>query len=247
MDGDLVDAGASSARGCRALRRQQPGPERRRSIRRLGCAGSGAPVPSRRLVLLPVAPLDAFAIRQRLPRAARASTMRSSSKKWKARSKSSASSRQMPSASAMLRAPLAARPLAAMQDRLIGIARAACAGVRQEAVRPHSPQQLVERARCRARSATISKPPAARQHALGDARQHPLERRRGELVEVDLHRAAPLSAHHRSRNVSRDEPIEQAHAIAGRALVPGRAGLVRPDHAGDVEMRPAARRPRRSA
>src|SRR4051794_33044393 len=32
--------------------------------------------------------------------------------------------------------------------------------------------------------------------------------------------------------------VEQAHAVAGRALVVGRLRLVRPGHAGDVEVRP---------
>src|SRR5690606_29204624 len=36
-----------------------------------------------------------------------------------------------------------------------------------------------------------------------------------------------------------DEAVEQAHAVAGRTLVPCRAGLRGPDHPGDVEMRPA--------
>src|SRR3546814_12420454 len=35
-----------------------------------------------------------------------------------------------------------------------------------------------------------------------------------------------------------DEPVEQAHAIAGRALGIGRAVLVVPGHARDIEMRP---------
>ena len=57
--------------------------------------------------------------------------------------------------------------------------------------------------------------------------------RGAELVEIDPHRRRDQPS-----SVSRDILVEQAHAIAGRALVVGRLGLVRPGHAGDVEVRP---------
>src|SRR6185369_8322508 len=77
-------------------------------------------------------------------------------------------------------------------------------------------------------------PPAFFKHTFGNPRQHAFDGGAGQVVEIDLHRPSRSTF-----EILCDKTIEKADAIASRALVPERAGFGSPDHAGNVEMRPA--------
>ena len=126
------------------------------------------------------------------------------------------------------------------QQRLARRVRLAGAAVGEEAPRGTAPT-----APCRARRAARRRPtrPAAARPRLS-----PTSAMRGSAASTGSRRQqVEVDAHLHALERVAHEAVDQPHAVAGRALVPGRAGLVGPDHPGDVEVRPGGALRRRSA
>ena len=204
--------------------------------------GSALLDPLAAFVLRPVAALDPVAARQQFPRQPRALERRLVEQDRRRGRKLSAASRHWPSAISMLRARLGA---SALVDSRIGW-RASSAPPAMPCGRklaaPWSHSKRSSRASSASSSATISSRASCASSLSAIAGDHLLERRPAKLVEIDPHRSPRSGLEH-----VRDELVEQAHAVAGRALVVGRARPCPTRPCRRCRDAPSGRRRRRSA